>query len=127
MGQPRSPDRPTEAVRPPTERPTNSIQPQESRAMMFALLPPEMQREPTLLLFALLVVAFVCFSLALVQKNFPRFIRVCFVSIGCISSVILMVFCLFPSVARVERLYHQGHDQFYWGGRSHSPVPKERR
>jgi hypothetical protein len=94
---------------------------------MFALLPPEMQNDPPLLLVALLLSAIVGLSLALTKKRLPTVVRVCFGGIGCVSLVILIVFCLFPPVARVERLYHQGHDQFYWGRRLHSKVPEERR
>src|SRR5213596_147703 len=94
--------------------------------MMFAILPPEMQREPTWLLIGLLVGAFVCLPLALAKKGFSKVVRVSLGGIGCVSLVILTLFCLFPSVARVERLYHQGHDQFYWGSRLHSAVPSER-
>ena len=93
---------------------------------MFAILPPEMQREPTWLLIGLLVGVLVCLPLAIAKKGASKAIRVFLGGIGCVSLVILTLFCLFPSVARVERLYHQGHDQFYWSSRLHSAVPSER-
>jgi hypothetical protein len=94
---------------------------------MFAILPPGMQREPTLLLLAFLLGSVILLPLALLKKGFRTPVRVCFGGIGFLCLAGLMVFSLFPPVARVERLYHKGHDQFYWGGRLHSKVPEERR
>lgn len=85
-----------------------------------------MQREPTWLLIGLLVGVFICLPLAIVKKGFGKVVRISLAGIGCALLVILTLFCLFPAVARVERLYHQGHDQFFWGSRLHSTAPSER-
>jgi hypothetical protein len=94
---------------------------------MVAILPPELQHVPTLLLIALLLGSFVLLLVALAMRRLWVSVRVCLGGIGLLSLAMLVLLSLFPSVARVERLYYQGHDQFYWGQRLHSRDPQERR
>src|SRR5262245_66579851 len=91
------------------------VRPRGLPLTMFAILPPDLHPEPTFLLVALLLGSLVLLPLVLTQKGHRAPLRVCFGGIGFVSLSILTVSCLSPSVARVERLYHQGHDQFYWG------------
>jgi hypothetical protein len=93
--------------------------------MLFAILPFEILREQALVLIALLLASLICLALALVKK-FSRSLRAGVGGVGAVSLVMVTYFCLVPPVARVERLYHQGHDQFYWNGLLHSPVPERR-
>ncbi len=95
--------------------------------MTFAILPPEMRGsgEPTLLCVVFVLGVVVCLPLAFAKDRLPAFVRLG--GIICVCIVLLLIGLFLPSVARVERLYHNGHDQFYWGSRLLSKVPDERR
>jgi hypothetical protein len=75
---------------------------------------------------ALALCALVCLPLAFAKKWLPKVGREFLAVVASVSLVILMVFCLNPPVARVERLHCRGRDHFTWGARLRSPVPQER-
>ena len=95
--------------------------------VLFAILPPEMRHWPPLLWVLLLAATVFCLSMAFAKKSCSPFWRVCLGAIGSVLALALLLVCLSPSVARVERLYYQGHDQFYWDLQLHSSVPSDRR
>jgi hypothetical protein len=79
--------------------------------------------EPTVLLLGLLLSSFVFLTLAFGKNRFRRWARFAYGGAGFLAIAIVVVFCLFPPIARIERLYYEGHDQFYWSIQLHSENP----
>ncbi len=80
----------------------------------------------TVLFVGFAATSLVCGCVAFARRWFPKLVRIPFGVIGGVALACVLAMCLFPSVARIERLYYKGHDQFYWGNRLQSEVPEER-
>jgi hypothetical protein len=91
---------------------------------MLGMLPPSPYRGALewFVLLGLLVIG--CFWQR--SRSWERVTRRSFEALAVLLGVALFLLML-PNVARVERLYYEGQDQFYWGKRLHSAVPEERR